>query len=61
MADDLYCKFCGKPENEVEVLVAGPEISVCDECLGLLVEIVAKDHAKWRNRQIEILTKLNDK
>lgn len=60
MADKLYCKFCGKEESEVETLVAGPDISICSECIGLLSEIVAKEHPKWREHQIDVLTKLND-
>jgi ATP-dependent Clp protease ATP-binding subunit ClpX len=60
MADKLHCKFCNKSEDEVEALAAGPEISICCECIGLLSEIVAEDHPQWRNHQIEVLSKLNE-
>jgi ATP-dependent protease Clp ATPase subunit len=60
MADTLYCKFCGKQESDVETLVAGPDISICSECIGLLGEIVAKERPEWRKQQIAALTKLDD-
>jgi ClpX C4-type zinc finger protein len=28
----LYCSFCGKSQHEVNVLIAGPGVFVCDEC-----------------------------
>lgn len=34
------CSFCGKPERIVEKLIAGPGIYICDECVGLCVEIL---------------------
>ena len=36
------CWFCGKTQREVKALVAGPgRIAICDECVGLCVELVA--------------------
>ena len=41
------CSFCGKTNVEVAgVLVAGPGVSVCQECVFLCVEIVFKHSAK---------------
>ena len=36
----LYCSFCGKSQHEVEKLVAGPRVFICDECTDLCHEIV---------------------
>jgi len=37
MADDklLYCDFCNKSQNEVDKLVAGPNVYICNECIEL--------------------------
>ena len=37
----LHCSFCGKSADEVQRLVAGPEVSICNECHVLMVEIFA--------------------
>ena len=37
----LFCSFCGKNQDEVAVLVAGPMTFICDECVALSTEIVA--------------------
>ena len=29
----LYCSFCGKSQQDVKKLIAGPSVFVCDECL----------------------------
>jgi hypothetical protein len=34
------CSFCLKPNTEVERLVAGPAVFVCNECIGLCVQII---------------------
>lgn len=34
------CSFCLKPDTEVERLVAGPAVYVCNECVGLCVQIL---------------------
>ena len=28
----LKCSFCGKPQNRVRKLIAGPGVYICDEC-----------------------------
>jgi ATP-dependent Clp protease ATP-binding subunit ClpX len=34
------CSFCGKPQTEVQKLIAGPGVFICDGCVGLCVEII---------------------
>lgn len=36
----LYCSFCGKTQREVQKLIAGPGVYVCDECVELCNEIL---------------------
>jgi ATP-dependent Clp protease ATP-binding subunit ClpX len=37
---DCNCSFCGKNQEEVEKLIAGPDVFICDECIELCNEIV---------------------
>jgi hypothetical protein len=36
----LFCSFCGKSQNEVGKLVAGPKAWICNECIEVAAEIV---------------------
>lgn len=36
----LHCSFCGKAQDEVKKLIAGPNLFICDECIGLCHEIL---------------------
>ncbi len=40
------CSFCGKRHDEVNKLIAGPDVNICDECVSLCAEIVAEDRAR---------------
>jgi hypothetical protein len=40
----LFCSFCGKSQHEVAKLIAGPASFICDECVGLCVNII--DHGE---------------
>jgi ATP-dependent Clp protease ATP-binding subunit ClpX len=40
--EKLVCSFCGKTQNEVKKLVAGPGVYICDECVELCNDIVAE-------------------
>jgi ATP-dependent Clp protease ATP-binding subunit ClpX len=42
----LFCSFCGKNQNEVKKLVAGPTAYICDECIELCRCIVEEECAK---------------
>jgi ATP-dependent Clp protease ATP-binding subunit ClpX len=37
------CSFCGKSQDQVRKLIAGPEVYICDECIGLCNEIMLED------------------
>jgi ATP-dependent Clp protease ATP-binding subunit ClpX len=40
---DCKCSFCGKDQDEVEKLIAGPDVYICDECIELCNEIVLEE------------------
>jgi ATP-dependent Clp protease ATP-binding subunit ClpX len=40
------CSFCGKNQEEVKKLIAGPSVYICDECIGLCNEIIAEEYEK---------------
>lgn len=39
----LYCSFCGKSQHEVRKLIAGPDVFICDECVGLCDDIIREE------------------
>lgn len=39
----LRCSFCGKGQEEVKKLIAGPMVYICDECVGLCNEIIDEE------------------
>ena len=41
--DLLRCSFCGRKQDEVRRLIAGPTVYICDECVGLCNEIMAEE------------------
>ena len=41
--EHLKCSFCGKPQEQVRKLVAGPGVYICDECIELCTEIVEEE------------------
>ena len=41
--DDLSCSFCGKSQDEVRRLIAGPGVYICDECVELCQDILDEE------------------
>jgi len=46
----LYCSFCGKSQNEVRKLIAGPSVFICDECVDLCNDIIREEVQEARGR-----------
>jgi ATP-dependent Clp protease ATP-binding subunit ClpX len=46
MNDNLFCSFCGKNQKEVQKLIAGPAVYICDECIQLCSEIIEEEREK---------------
>ena len=42
----LSCSFCGKSQERVEKLIAGPGVYICNECVGLCDDILAGEADK---------------
>ena len=51
----LKCSFCGKSQDQVKKLIAGPEVYICDECVELCNEILDEEffEAKEKEGSIE--------
>ncbi len=43
---DLLCSFCGKSQDEVKKLIAGPSVYICDECIELCNDIIAEEYER---------------
>lgn len=41
----LHCSFCGKSEEEIERLIAGPKVFICNECVQICNHIISDDIA----------------
>lgn len=39
----LFCSFCGKNQEEVRKLIAGPSVFICNECITLCTDIISED------------------
>jgi ATP-dependent Clp protease ATP-binding subunit ClpX len=55
--DTLCCSFCGKSQEEVRKLIAGPQVYVCDECVELCNEIMMEEWNEERKREAKKLLK----
>jgi ATP-dependent Clp protease ATP-binding subunit ClpX len=43
---NLFCSFCGKSQEEVKKLIAGPAVYICDECVALCNDIITEEVEK---------------
>src|SRR4249920_951059 len=53
----LKCSFCGKSQNDVRKLIAGPTVYICDECIDLCNDIIADEGEEEKSREIRSLPK----
>jgi hypothetical protein len=45
----LSCSFCGKPHTEIEALIAGPGVYICNECVGFAEQFLGSPQiAPWQ-------------
>jgi len=54
--ENLFCSFCGKNQQEVKKLIAGPAVYICDECIQLCSEIIEEENIKDSDIANRILT-----
>ncbi len=38
-----FCSFCGKSQDEVNKIIAGPDVYICDECVELCMSIIEEE------------------
>ena len=53
----LTCSFCGKNQDDVRKLIAGPTVYICDECIELCNDIIAEEWKEEKNRSVGELPK----
>ena len=53
----LKCSFCGKSQNDVRKLIAGPTVYICDECIELCNDIIAEEWEEEKSKEIRSLPK----
>ena len=53
MANDsrLKCSFCGKTQDQVKKLIAGPDVYICDECVELCNEILDEEFFEGKEKE----------
>ena len=49
----LKCSFCGKSQDQVKKLIAGPEVYICDECVELCNEILDEEFLENKDKDAE--------
>jgi len=55
--EELLCSFCGKSQDEVKKLIAGPSVYICDECIQLCNEIIVEEYSQEAENSDEKLLK----
>jgi ATP-dependent Clp protease ATP-binding subunit ClpX len=51
------CSFCGKSQDDVRKLIAGPTVYICDECVELCNDIIAEEWKEERSRGLKDVAK----
>ena len=54
------CSFCGKSQEEVKKLIAGPSVYICDECIELCNEIMVEEWDQEKGEDFQHLLKPQD-
>jgi ATP-dependent Clp protease ATP-binding subunit ClpX len=53
----LQCSFCGKSQDDVRKLIAGPTVYICDECIELCNDIIAEEWEQEKSKSGGTLSK----
>ena len=59
-SNSYRCSFCGKSQEEVKKLIAGPTVFICDECIELCNEIMVEEWAQAKSEDAQHLLKPKD-
>lgn len=49
---EIRCSFCGKSKADVKLVIAGPTVYICDECVLICVEIIRDKDPNWITENI---------
>ena len=53
----LKCSFCGKMQEQVKKLIAGPGVYICDECIELCNEIIEEEFTEEHDIELDSVPK----
>ncbi|KAA2262182.1 hypothetical protein F0L68_12860 [Solihabitans fulvus] len=56
----LHCSFCAKPESEVDKMIAGPGVYICDGCVRLCESILAQRQESKEKPEIPVSESMTD-
>ena len=51
---NVKCSFCGKPQESVKKIIAGPGVYICDECINVCQEII-EDEFYEEDEEVEVV------
>lgn len=54
---NVSCSFCGKSQDQVDKIIAGPGVYICDECINLSKEIIENDYGVHETTEFEDVPK----
>ncbi len=54
---DITCSFCGKSHDEVNKIIAGPGVYICDECIEMCSEIIENEQTDELSEEFKTLPK----
>ena len=52
-SDKLSCSFCGKTQDDVKKLIAGPSVYICNECVDLCNDIIEEEIKSEEDTSLE--------
>ena len=58
--NNYRCSFCGKSQDDVKKLIAGPTVFICDECIELCNEIMVEEWAQAKSEDVQHILKPKD-
>jgi len=60
LAFKARCSFCRKPQDQVAVLIAGPGVAVCNECVALCNGVLAQQDLYTAGRPFDVAAQFRD-
>ena len=48
---DVRCSFCGRTQDEVKRLIAGPNAYICNECVGICAELIEEEQGSQESAE----------